>query len=215
MSAPTDHNVRRSPHGTHRDPTPDIDSTAGVGAQPDAGHAPQRHSTARFSPKARARLQAARLWIAINRPYYCRALFACPLIPAQSQPTMTIAMDHQWRIFINPEFVECSTVEKTAAVLIHEINHALQIPRRTRPQDRSPRPGRVLEGRVRARDQRRPRRGRTRRRRRAAAAPLRARTQEKPRSATTNSSQTPPPASARCPTADPYAPRTQTPANTS
>ena len=127
MSSPTDRSGCRSPDGAHRDPTPDIASTAaGVGAQPDAGHAPQRHSAARFSPKARARLQAARLWIAINRPYYCRALFACPLIPAPSQPTMTIAMDHQWRIFINPEFVACSTVEKTAAVLIHEINHALR-----------------------------------------------------------------------------------------
>ena len=127
MNAPTDHNPRRSPDGAHRDPTPDIASTAArVGAQPDAGHAPQRRSAARFSPKARARLQAARLWIAINRPYYCRALFACPLIPAPSQPTMAIAMDHQWRIFINPEFVACSTVEKIAAVLIHEINHALR-----------------------------------------------------------------------------------------
>ena len=103
-----------------------LNCRARVGAQPDAGHAPQRHSAARFSPKARARLQAERLWIAINRPYYGRALFACPLIPAPSQPTMAIAMDHQWRIFINPEFVACSTVEKIAAVLIHEINHALR-----------------------------------------------------------------------------------------
>ena len=126
MSVPTDHDGGRSPDGAHRDPTPDIASTAGVGAQPDAGHAPQRRSTARFSPKVRARLQAARLWIASNRPYYCRALFACPLIPAPSQPTMAITMDHQWRIFINPGFVACSTVEKIAAVLIHEINHALR-----------------------------------------------------------------------------------------
>ena len=63
------------------------------------------------------KLQAARLWIIQNRPYYARALLACPLIPTEARPTMTIAMDHRWRIFINEDHVETLSVEKTAAAL--------------------------------------------------------------------------------------------------
>ena len=39
---------------------------------------------------------------------------------------MSIAMDHQWRIYINPQYVTSNTIERVAAVLIHEINHALR-----------------------------------------------------------------------------------------
>ena len=80
----------------------------------------------RFSSEVLTKLQAARLWILVNRPYYCRALFACPLIPTDAAATMAIAMDRRWRIFVNPHYVESNTVEKVAAVLIHEINHALR-----------------------------------------------------------------------------------------
>lgn len=72
------------------------------------------------------KLQAAKLWIMLHRPYYCRALLACPLIPTEARPTMTIAMDHHWRIYINEDYVETHTVEKIASALIHEINHALR-----------------------------------------------------------------------------------------
>lgn len=79
-----------------------------------------------FSGDVSAKLHAARLWITAHRPYYSRALLACPLIPTAGQPTMAIAMDHQWRIFVNPDYVSSSSVEHTAAVLIHELNHALR-----------------------------------------------------------------------------------------
>ena len=99
------------------------DRTAGAAS---VGWVSQHRVAGRFSPAARTKLQAARLWVALNRPYYCAALFACPLIASKSRPTMTIAMDHQWRIYINPDYVESNTVERVAAVLIHEINHALR-----------------------------------------------------------------------------------------
>lgn len=79
-----------------------------------------------FSGEVAAKLHAARLWIMTQRPYYSRALFACPLIPATDRPTMSIAMDRQWRIYINGGFVESRSVEQTAAALIHELNHALR-----------------------------------------------------------------------------------------
>ncbi len=79
-----------------------------------------------FSGEVAAKLHAARLWIMTQRPYYSRALFACPLIPAADRPTMSIAMDRQWRIYINGAFVESRSVEQTAAALIHELNHALR-----------------------------------------------------------------------------------------
>ena len=79
-----------------------------------------------FSEPVAAKLHAARLWIMTQRPYYSRALFACPLIPAPDEPTMFISMDRQWRIYINAGFVESRSVEQTAAALIHELNHALR-----------------------------------------------------------------------------------------
>ena len=131
MSAPKDHPIPGcDPHsaGRGRDPAAaDHTDTADTDAAAAAvGGVPQSLSTGRFNPAVRTKLQAARLWIALNRPYYCSALFACPLIAMESRPTMTIAMDHRWRIFINPGFVESLTVEQTAAALIHEINHALR-----------------------------------------------------------------------------------------
>ena len=106
---------------TAADCTEDADTAAAA-----VGWGPQHHSTGWFSAAVRAKLQAARLWVATQRPYYCAALFACPLIAMQSRPTMAIAMDHQWRIYINPRYVTSHTIEQVAAALIHEINHALR-----------------------------------------------------------------------------------------
>ena len=77
-----------------------------------------------FSETVDRRLRAARLWITLNRPYYTRALFSCRLIPTGAVDTM--AIDGGWRIYINSEFVESLSVEQTAAVMIHELNHGLR-----------------------------------------------------------------------------------------
>ena len=92
-------------------------------SDPEAERAPDRKA-ARLSEIADRRLRAARLWITLNRPYYSRALFGCPLIPTQDVETM--AIDDRWRIYVNSAFVEARSVEQTAAVLIHELNHGLR-----------------------------------------------------------------------------------------
>ena len=83
-----------------------------------------RQERARFSDTTDRRLRAARLWITLNRPYYSRALFSCELIPTADVATM--AIDDRWRIYVNSEFVDGLTVEQTATVLIHELNHCLR-----------------------------------------------------------------------------------------
>ena len=94
-------------------------------ASPDAttGRAPADRK-ARLSETADRRLRAARLWITLNRPYYSRALFACPLIATDH--VETLAIDDRWRIYVNSAYVESCSVEETAAVLIHELNHGLR-----------------------------------------------------------------------------------------
>ena len=87
-------------------------------------HEREARKPPRFSEDADRALRAARLWITLNRPYYSRALFACPLIPSRDVNTM--AIDANWRIYVNSEFVESRSVEETAAVLIHELNHGLR-----------------------------------------------------------------------------------------
>ena len=112
-----------------RPPTPaaahNNNSSGSGGGAAGGGSRPARRRRG-FRPEVLTKLQAARLWVIHNRPYYCRALLACPLIPAEGSPTMSIAMDHRWRIYINEDFVEALTVEEVAATLIHEVNHALR-----------------------------------------------------------------------------------------
>lgn len=93
---------------------------------PRPGTVPGGRGLAGFDDEAAAKLQAARLWILVNRPYYSRALLACPLIPTTDRPTMSIAMDRRWRIYVNPGYVTDRSVERVAVSLIHEINHALR-----------------------------------------------------------------------------------------
>lgn len=97
-------------------PSAEAERPSGVGAAAGAAGS--------LSPAADRILRAARLWITLNRPYYSRALFACPVAPTDKLPTM--AIDERWRIYVNSEFVESRTVEQTAAVLIHELNHGLR-----------------------------------------------------------------------------------------
>lgn len=77
-----------------------------------------------LSGEAQQRLQAARLWIAANRPYYSKAVFSCPVIAAD--PPTTVSIDKRWSIHANSQFLESVTVKRAAAELIHVINHALR-----------------------------------------------------------------------------------------
>ena len=70
------------------------------------------------------RVLAARMWVARNRPYYARALFACPI--EFTDKTETLAVNGFWRMRANPRYTATLTVAQAAASLIHELNHLLR-----------------------------------------------------------------------------------------
>ena len=91
--------------------------------EPDTSQLPQPRPQ-QLTREAQRRLQAARLWIAANRPYYSKALFSCPVI-AVAAPAR-VGIDEQWRIYANSEFLESLTVQRAAVELIHLLNHVLR-----------------------------------------------------------------------------------------
>ena len=96
---------------------------AGTGGGLDAAQPPPRRPK-ELSSEAQRRLQAARLWIAANRPYYAKALFSCPVIPTDA--AAGVGIDEGWRIYASSEYLESLTVERAAAELIHALNHGLR-----------------------------------------------------------------------------------------
>jgi len=71
-----------------------------------------------------AKLQAARLWVAHQRPYYASVLYRCPIVLNDRIPTF--ATDAGWRIYVNPVHADRLSVEAYAAELIHEVNHLIR-----------------------------------------------------------------------------------------
>ena len=108
-------------------PSQGSDPVPGKGAdtdgEPDSAQ-PLQPRPKQLSREAQRRLQAARLWIAANRPYYSKAVFSCPVIPAAAPAR--VGIDERWRIYANSEFLESLTVERAAVELIHVLNHALR-----------------------------------------------------------------------------------------
>ena len=105
----------------------DADLSSGEVLQPDDEPDPAQPMQPRpthLSSEAQRRLQAARLWIAVNRPYYSKAVFSCPVIPTAAAGRLGI--DEKWRIYASSEFLEALSVEQAAAALIHVLNHALR-----------------------------------------------------------------------------------------
>ena len=128
---------RRRPHRTQRGfgrarghgdtPSQGSDPVPGKGADTDCepdSEQPSQPRPKQLSREAQRRLQAARLWIAANRPYYSKAVFSCPVIPAAAPAR--VGIDERWRIYANSEFLESLTVERAAVELIHVLNHALR-----------------------------------------------------------------------------------------
>ena len=111
------HSHSRHTPRAHPDPP-----SGASGGTADAQPGPR--PAAQLSGDAQRRLQAARLWIAANRPYYSKALFSCPVI-AVAAPAR-VGIDEQWRIYASSQFLESVTVERAAAELIHVLNHALR-----------------------------------------------------------------------------------------
>lgn len=70
------------------------------------------------------KLFAARLLAVRARPYLATALYALHVVPAQRVPTMGV--DRYWRCYVSPAFVEYTSVEELASILVHEVSHLLR-----------------------------------------------------------------------------------------
>lgn len=69
-------------------------------------------------------LQAARVRAAYQRGYFAPALFS--LVPVETTLIGSMAVDAQWRLYYNPEWLTTHTVEENATLLIHEVSHLLR-----------------------------------------------------------------------------------------
>lgn len=72
----------------------------------------------------REKLFAARLYAARVRPYLATALFALHVVESRAVPTM--AVDRYWRCYVAPAFVVQTSIQKLAAVWVHEVSHLLR-----------------------------------------------------------------------------------------
>jgi predicted metal-dependent peptidase len=72
----------------------------------------------------RTKLAAARLWAATRFPYLASALFASPAV---AQPgSGTVAVDEQWRLYVDPYVVADWSVEELGVTLVHHAGHLLR-----------------------------------------------------------------------------------------
>ncbi len=69
-------------------------------------------------------LQAARVRAAHQRSYFAPALFS--LVPVETTLIGSMAVDAQWRLYYNAEWLVAHTVEENATLLIHEVGHLLR-----------------------------------------------------------------------------------------
>lgn len=70
---------------------------------------------------AQARLRACLLW-----PYATSAVFRLVPIESDECPTLTMAVDPLWRLYVNPAWLETQTVEQAAVLILHEVGHLLR-----------------------------------------------------------------------------------------
>ncbi|WP_216897689.1 vWA domain-containing protein [Nocardia alni] len=70
------------------------------------------------------KLFAARLLAVRARPYLATALYALHLVGSRGVPTMGV--DRYWRCYVSPAFVEHTSVEELASILVHEVSHLLR-----------------------------------------------------------------------------------------
>jgi predicted metal-dependent peptidase len=79
------------------------------------------------------RFQAARAWVALERPYFSSALWGLRIVFAESVPTMGV--DMRGRLYVSPAFVDgvwakagggAAASAQLGAVLVHEVMHVLR-----------------------------------------------------------------------------------------
>jgi predicted metal-dependent peptidase len=70
------------------------------------------------------KLLAARLWAVRRYPYLTAALFASPVI--SSPGVKSAAVDESWRLYVDPEFVERTSVPIIGGLLVHHAGHLVR-----------------------------------------------------------------------------------------
>ncbi len=70
------------------------------------------------------KLLAARLWAVRRYPYLTAALFASPVI--SSPGVKSAAVDESWRLYVDPEFVDRTSVEILGGMLVHHAGHLVR-----------------------------------------------------------------------------------------
>jgi len=70
------------------------------------------------------KLLAARLWAVRRYPYLTSALFASPVIA--SPGLKKAAVDESWRLYVDPEVVEKTSVEVLGGLLVHHAGHLVR-----------------------------------------------------------------------------------------
>ncbi len=70
------------------------------------------------------KLLAARLWAVRRYPYLTAALFASPVISSPGLKRATV--DESWRLYVDPEFVEETSIEILGGLLVHHAGHLVR-----------------------------------------------------------------------------------------
>jgi len=70
------------------------------------------------------KVAAARLWATSRHPYLASAIFAAPVIAAPDLGTVVI--DRWWRVHVDPDVVDSSTVAELGGELLHLTSHVLR-----------------------------------------------------------------------------------------
>ena len=70
------------------------------------------------------KLLAARLWAVRRYPYLTAALFASPVV--SSPGLKKAAVDESWRLYVDPELVEKTSVEVLGGLLVHHAGHLVR-----------------------------------------------------------------------------------------
>ncbi len=70
------------------------------------------------------KLLAARLWAVRRYPYLTAALFASPVVASPGLKGATV--DESWRLYVDPEYVERTSVEILGGLLVHHAGHLVR-----------------------------------------------------------------------------------------
>jgi predicted metal-dependent peptidase len=85
---------------------------------------PQPHRAQAAAALDTPKLLAARRLATTTCPYLAVALHAIAVVPTYSVPTMGV--DRHWRCYVNPAFVQTTTVRELAGVWLHEVSHLVR-----------------------------------------------------------------------------------------